>query len=64
MNGSSQSLMKNIASYQNPNLKLSEMSESQDLKKTHRALGNAPVTDGEGKSVLLRRGYEASVTDA
>src|SRR5690625_5043961 len=40
------------------------MSENQDLKKTHRALGNAPVTDGEGKSVLLRRSYEASVTDA
>jgi uncharacterized protein YndB with AHSA1/START domain len=56
--------MKNIASYQNPNLKLSEMSENQDLKKTHRALGNAPVTDGEGKSILLRRSYEASVTDA
>lgn len=40
------------------------MPEIQGLKETHRALGNAPVTDGEGKSVLLRRSYEASVTDA
>ena len=40
------------------------MSEIQDLKETHRALGNAPVSDGEGKSVVLRRTFAASVTEA
>ena len=40
------------------------MSEIQGLKETHRALGNAPVSDGEGKSVVLRRTFAASVTEA
>ena len=40
------------------------MSEIQGLRETHRALGNAPVSDGEGKSVVLRRTFAASVTEA
>lgn len=40
------------------------MSEAESLNKTYRALGNAPVADGEGKSVVLRRTFAAEVTDA
>ena len=40
------------------------MSETEGLKETYRALGNAPVADGEGKSVVLRRAYVADVQDA
>lgn len=39
------------------------MSETEGLKETYRALGNAPVADGEGKSVVLRRVYVADVQD-
>ncbi|MDN6137879.1 SRPBCC domain-containing protein [Corynebacterium sp.] len=40
------------------------MSATESLNETYRALGNAPVADGEGKSVVLRRTYAAEVTDA
>lgn len=46
------------------NLLRSTMSEAESLNKTYRALGNAPVADGEGKSVVLRRTFAAEVTDA
>lgn len=39
------------------------MSEAESLNKTYRALGNAPVADGEGRSVVLRRTFAAEVTD-
>ena len=40
------------------------MFETEDFKKVHRALGAMAVADGDGKSVLLRRTYEAVIQDA
>lgn len=40
------------------------MSENNALNETHRALGNAPVADGEGKSILLCRTFAAEVAEA
>ena len=37
------------------------MINNENINNTHREIGNAPVTSGEGRSVLLRRSYTASV---
>jgi uncharacterized protein YndB with AHSA1/START domain len=33
------------------------------VNATHREIGNLPVATGEGRSLLLRRGYDASIED-
>jgi uncharacterized protein YndB with AHSA1/START domain len=33
------------------------------IAATHRELGNSPLTTGEGRSLLLRRGYDATIED-
>jgi uncharacterized protein YndB with AHSA1/START domain len=33
------------------------------INATHRELGDTPLTTGEGRSLLLRRGYDATIED-